>query len=46
MKVIGVSKVVEAVKNLCIEIYPCNVASMPLAINMACHVNSHRYIRL
>lgn len=29
-----------------IETYPCHIASMPLAINMGCHVNRHQHIRL
>lgn len=29
-----------------IESYPCHIASMPLAINMGCHVNRHKSIRL
>ncbi len=29
-----------------IETYPCHIASMPLAINMGCHVNRHKHIRL
>lgn len=29
-----------------IESYPCHIASMPLAINMGCHVNRHAWIRL
>ncbi len=29
-----------------IESYPCHIASMPLAINMGCHVNRHKHIRL
>lgn len=29
-----------------IEDYPCHIASMPLAINMGCHVNRHKHIRL
>ncbi|MEG0542756.1 MAG: fumarate hydratase, partial [Angelakisella sp.] len=24
-----------------IEAYPCHIASMPLAINIGCHVNRH-----
>ncbi|QEH68150.1 fumarate hydratase [Cellulosilyticum sp. ST5] len=29
-----------------IEDYPCHIASMPLAINMGCHVNRHKHVRL
>jgi len=29
-----------------IETYPCHIASMPLGINMGCHVNRHKYIQL
>lgn len=29
-----------------IEDYPCHIASMPLAINMGCHVNRHKSIVL
>ncbi|PHV70834.1 fumarate hydratase [Sporanaerobium hydrogeniformans] len=29
-----------------IEDYPCHIASMPLAINMGCHVNRHKSITL
>lgn len=29
-----------------IEAYPCHIASMPLAINMGCHVNRHQHIIL
>ncbi|MDF2612420.1 MAG: hydro-lyase, Fe-S type, tartrate/fumarate subfamily, alpha subunit [Clostridia bacterium] len=29
-----------------IETYPCHIASMPLAINMGCHVNRHKQVRL
>ncbi len=29
-----------------IETYPCHIASMPLAINMGCHVNRHQSIVL
>ncbi len=29
-----------------IEDYPCHIASMPLAINIGCHVNRHKTIRL
>ena len=29
-----------------IEDYPCHIASMPLAINIGCHVNRHMSIRL
>ncbi|MBQ1275015.1 MAG: fumarate hydratase [Cellulosilyticum sp.] len=29
-----------------IEDYPCHIASMPLAINIGCHVNRHKSIKL
>lgn len=29
-----------------IETYPCHIASMPVAINMGCHVNRHKKISL
>lgn len=29
-----------------IETYPCHIASMPVAINMGCHVNRHKQIVL
>lgn len=29
-----------------IEDYPCHIASMPLAINMGCHVNRHKHVRI
>lgn len=29
-----------------IEDYPCHIASMPLAINIGCHVNRHKSVRL
>ena len=29
-----------------IETYPCHIASMPLAINMGCHVNRHQSVVL
>lgn len=29
-----------------IEDYPCHIASMPVAINIGCHVNRHQSIRL
>ena len=29
-----------------IEAYPCHIASMPLAVNMGCHVNRHKVIKL
>lgn len=29
-----------------IEAYPCHIASMPLAVNMGCHVNRHQSVRL
>ena len=29
-----------------IEDYPCHIASMPLAINIGCHVNRHKSITL
>ena len=29
-----------------IEAYPCHIASMPLAINIGCHVNRHQSVRL
>jgi fumarate hydratase subunit alpha len=29
-----------------IEAYPCHIASMPLAVNMGCHVNRHQWIKL
>ncbi len=29
-----------------IETYPCHIASMPLAVNMGCHVNRHKRIIL
>lgn len=29
-----------------IETYPCHIASMPLAINMGCHVNRHQSVIL
>lgn len=29
-----------------IEDYPCHIASMPLAINIGCHVNRHKHVRL
>ena len=29
-----------------IEDYPCHIASMPLAINIGCHVNRHKSVIL
>lgn len=29
-----------------IEDYPCHIASMPLAINIGCHVNRHKSVRI
>lgn len=29
-----------------IENYPCHIASMPVAINIGCHVNRHKYVCL
>lgn len=29
-----------------IEDYPCHIASMPVAINIGCHVNRHKSVRL
>ncbi|WP_069999613.1 fumarate hydratase [Cellulosilyticum sp. I15G10I2] len=29
-----------------VEAYPCHIASMPLAVNMGCHVNRHKMIKL